>query len=67
MDFLNQVTGGQSDKKSSEDKNEGASGGGGGLMDKVNNFAGGGKQGEKNEDGLDKGEPLPQSQVPHPF
>ena len=55
MDFINKVTGGSgSDKQSSDKKEEG-----GGFMDKVNNFAGGGQQGEKNEDALDKGECSP--------
>lgn len=67
MDFLNKVTEG-GDKKDGKKES-----GGGGLMDQVNNFAGGGKQGEKNEDALDKGEccfphPVPKStsQDPHP-
>lgn len=53
MDFVNKFTGG--DKKEdtqSENKQEGS---GGGFMDKMNSYAGGGAQGEKNEDGLDKG------------
>ena len=56
MDFINKVTGGGSDKQPSDKKEESS----GGFMDKVNNAAGGGKQGEKNEDALDKGKfPLP--------
>ena len=54
MDFVNKLTGGDSkDNQPSEPKQES-----GGFMDKVNNFAGGGEQGEKNEDGLDKGTSL---------
>ncbi|KAI9903598.1 hypothetical protein N3K66_000127 [Trichothecium roseum] len=60
MDFINKVTGGNSsgNDKRDENKNESSSsssGGGGGFMDKLNSAAGGGKQGEKNEDALDKG------------
>lgn len=57
MDFINKVTGGNSSEndKRDENKNENSSGGGGGFMDKLNSAAGGGKQGEKNEDALDKG------------
>ena len=53
--ILNKVTGGGDNNK--QEKKEGGSGGG--FMDSVNNFAGGGKQGEKNEDGLDKGKTWP--------
>lgn len=56
MDFVNNLTGGNS-KDSNDKKDENKSGGGGGIMDSVNNFAGGGEKGEKNEDGLDKGNP----------
>ncbi len=51
MDFVNKLTGG-GEKKPDQDKESGS---GGGFMDSVNNFAGGGKKGEANEDGLDKG------------
>ncbi|KAH7176359.1 hypothetical protein EDB81DRAFT_772479 [Dactylonectria macrodidyma] len=44
---------GDSDRKTEETPADSNSGGGG-FMDKVNNFAGGGAKGEKNEDGLDK-------------
>lgn len=54
MDFINKATGGDnSDNKQSGNKEEGS---GGGFMDSINGMAGGGKQGEKNEDGIDKGE-----------
>lgn len=46
--FLNKVTG---DDKS----NNGGGNAGGDIMNKLNGLAGGGAQGEKNEDTLDKG------------
>lgn len=46
--FLNKVTG---DDKS----NNGGGNAGGDIMNKLNGFAGGGAQGEKDEDALDKG------------
>ncbi|KAH8659610.1 hypothetical protein BGZ61DRAFT_433429 [Ilyonectria robusta] len=51
MDFLKGMAG-DGDKKTEEKQAD--SGSGGGFMDKVNNFAGGGAKGEKNEDHLDK-------------
>lgn len=54
MDFINKVTGGGEPNK--EAAQQDASGSGGGLMGQFNSMAGGGKDGEKNEDGLDKGE-----------
>lgn len=54
MDFLNKLS--ESDKnKPVHTQNQGASSGGGGFMGKLNTMAGGGKQSEKNEDALDKG------------
>ncbi|KAK5662613.1 hypothetical protein OQA88_8527 [Cercophora sp. LCS_1] len=58
MDFVNKLTG--SEKKDLENKQvhtqtQSSSSGGGGFMDKLSGMAGGGKQGEKNEDALDKG------------
>ncbi|KAJ4132827.1 hypothetical protein NW754_015641 [Fusarium falciforme] len=56
MDLLNKVTGGGSnnaDQNQNQNQNQ-ESGSGGGFMDKLNGMAGGGAQGEKNEDGLDK-------------
>jgi hypothetical protein len=44
------------DNSNTEQKSEGSGGFLGGLGDKLNNAAGGGAQGEKNEDYLDKGE-----------
>ncbi|CAM1502216.1 Fc.00g042000.m01.CDS01 [Cosmosporella sp. VM-42] len=56
MDYVKQFTGGDNNKdadnQQSEQKSEGSSGGG--FMDKINGMAGGGAQGEKNEDALDK-------------
>ncbi|KAF4124531.1 hypothetical protein GMORB2_5197 [Geosmithia morbida] len=55
MDFINKAAesfSGNNDSNDSKDSNK--SSGGGGFMDKLNNAAGGGAQGEKNEDGLDK-------------
>lgn len=62
MDFVNKALGGGSssneNQQPTEQKSEGGSGGFlGGLGDKLNNAGGGGAQGEKNEDALDKGEP----------
>ena len=62
MDFVKNLTGGgnnnanenQPQATGSEQKGEG--GFLGGIGDKLNNAAGGGAQGEKNEDALDKGE-----------
>ncbi|KAH7271755.1 hypothetical protein FSOLCH5_004614 [Fusarium solani] len=56
MDLLNKFTGGGSnnaDQNQNQNQNQ-ESGSGGGFMDKLNGMAGGGAQGEKNEDGLDK-------------
>ncbi|KAI8722434.1 hypothetical protein NCS52_00387300 [Fusarium sp. LHS14.1] len=54
MDLLNKVTGGgNKDTDQNQNQNQ-ESGSGGGFMDKINGMAGGGAQGEKNEDGLDK-------------
>ena len=64
MDFIKKMAdgvGGSSSNQSGETSSQntghegGNSGFGGNLMDKVNGMAGGGKQGEENEDGLDKG------------
>jgi hypothetical protein len=62
MDFVKNLTGGgnnnnnenQPQATGSEQKSEG--GFLGGIGDKLNNAAGGGAEGEKKEDGLDKGE-----------
>ncbi|KAF7554142.1 hypothetical protein G7Z17_g3102 [Cylindrodendrum hubeiense] len=51
MDFLKGMSG-DGDKKTEENRDDGGSSGG--FMDKVNSFAGGGAQGEKSEDHLDK-------------
>jgi hypothetical protein len=58
IDILKNITSGNNDKQPVEGQQqmqEGQSSGGGGFMDKLNGYAGGGAQGEKNEDGLDKG------------
>jgi hypothetical protein len=61
MDFVKNLTGGGNNNANenqqptgSEQKSEG--GFLGGIGDKLNNAAGGGAEGEKKEDGLDKGE-----------
>jgi hypothetical protein len=57
MDFINKVTGGDGkDNNTQQQEKRDENQSGGGFMDKLNGFAGGGQQGEKNEDGLDKGE-----------
>lgn len=60
MDFVNKLTGSgnNSENRTGENTSEqqsGSSSGGGGFMGKMNNMAGGGAQGEKDEDFLDKG------------
>ncbi|PHH69421.1 hypothetical protein CDD82_7776 [Ophiocordyceps australis] len=54
MDFVNKLSSavgdGNKDNKEGDKKQSGS----GGLVGKLNNMAGGGKQGEENEDGLDK-------------
>jgi len=52
MDFVKSFTGGN---KEGEQKPQEGQSQGGGFMDKINNIAGGGQQGEKKEDALDKG------------
>ncbi|PVI01336.1 hypothetical protein DM02DRAFT_613743 [Periconia macrospinosa] len=68
MDYLNKVTGGGEQKNeqqhatsSGENKQEG--GLFSGIGNKLNNAAGGGAQGEKNEDMLDKGVDFVQEKV----
>jgi len=69
MDFVKNLTGGgnsnnnenQPQATGSEQKSEG--GFLGGIGDKLNNAAGGGAEGEKKEDGLDKGEFFPHSRT----
>lgn len=59
MNFVSKLTGSGNNSGSSnaeENRSEQQSGGdGGGFMSKMNNMAGGGAQGEKDEDFLDKG------------
>ena len=54
MDFVKNFTGGDNNKQGEQKPNEEQKSSGG-FMDKLNGMAGGGKQGEKNEDTLDKG------------
>ncbi|KKP00074.1 hypothetical protein THAR02_07834 [Trichoderma harzianum] len=64
MDYINKLTGSSSEAENNtqERRSEGFNnnnanqegGSGGGFMDKMNSMAGGGAQGEKNEDMLDK-------------
>ncbi|CAH0039385.1 unnamed protein product [Clonostachys solani] len=57
MDFVKKFTSGESDNQQSADgrkEENSSSSSGGGFMDKVNEFGGGGKKGEQNEDALDK-------------
>ncbi|CAG9940669.1 unnamed protein product [Clonostachys rosea f. rosea IK726] len=55
MDFVKKFTSDESDNQQSTDsRKEESSSSGGGFMDKVNEFGGGGKKGEQNEDALDK-------------
>lgn len=61
MDFVKNLTGGSSEEKKKETSEQSSSGGG--FMDKMNSMAGGGRESEKNEDLLDKGQPAhPRSQ-----
>ncbi|KAJ8115937.1 hypothetical protein OPT61_g2523 [Boeremia exigua] len=63
MDFVNKLTGGQSQGQTSSEQSQSTgssgqqSGGGflGGIGDKLNSAAGGGRESEKNEDYVDKG------------
>jgi len=64
MDQFRNFTGGSTNEPQAQDleqKQTGSSNGGGffgGLGDKLNSAAGGGRESEKNEDMLDKGNPL---------
>jgi hypothetical protein len=63
MDFVKNLTGGgnadnNNQQQQPTDSSKPQESSGGGLMDKVNGMAGGGQQGEKNEDFLDKGESI---------
>jgi len=53
MDFVNKLTGGN--KEGEQAKPQEAQQSEGGFMDKLNSFAGGGKDSEKSEDTVDKG------------
>jgi hypothetical protein len=55
MDFVNKLTGNGQNENNNNEQNKESGSGGGGFMDSINGMAGGGAQGEKNEDGLDKG------------
>lgn len=68
MDFVNKLTGsgnnsGNSAGESLSEQQSGGGGGGGGFMGKMNDMAGGGAQGEKDEDFLDKGWSLKASTI----
>ena len=57
MDFVNKLTSSEKSKPvhtQTQDTSSSGSGGGG-LMGKLNSMAGGGKESEHKEDGLDKG------------
>lgn len=60
MDFVNKLTGGSKDdqEKQQQQQRQGneQKTSGGGIMGKLNSMAGGGKESEKNEDALDKGQ-----------
>ena len=66
MDFVKKFAGG-SDEKKSHDQQSGGGKSGGGIGDKLSGMMGGGSKGEKNEDGLDKGEILPNDPSPFPL
>ncbi len=56
--FANQATGQQQNQPQGEPQQQQpqqSSGSGGGIFDKLNGLAGGGAQGERKEDSLDKG------------
>ncbi|KAI1025514.1 hypothetical protein LB503_006632 [Fusarium chuoi] len=53
MDFFKNLAGGNNNANNTEGQ-QAPPEAGGSFMDKVNGMAGGGAQGEKNEDGLDK-------------
>lgn len=57
MDFVNKLTGGNKEgqQATTQGQQQESSSSSGGFMDKLNGMAGGGKDSEKNEDGLDKG------------
>ena len=60
MDFVKNAMGGSGDNNKTEGGNQQGGGGGfmGGIGNKLNEAGGGGKEGEKNEDYLDKGQPF---------
>jgi hypothetical protein len=55
MDFVKNLAGGNNNANNNTEGQQAPPEAGGSFMDKVNGMAGGGAQGEKNEDGLDKG------------
>ena len=64
MDFVNKLTGSDKNTQAQNQPQASSTSGGGGFMDKLNGMAGGGAQGEKKEDTLDKGNSLPTSSPP---
>ncbi len=68
MDFVkNAMSGGDKAENNQQGGEQKSEGGGflGGIGDKLNSAAGGGKEGEKNEDYLDKGQRIFKLQSPH--
>lgn len=55
MDFVKNLAGGSKEGAQQTSTQQSTQQSGGGFMDKLNNMAGGGAKGEKNEDALDKG------------
>lgn len=55
MDFVKGLAGGNKEGEQQTSAQESTQKSSGGFMDKLNNMAGGGAKGEKNEDALDKG------------
>ncbi|KAH8666959.1 hypothetical protein BX600DRAFT_511842 [Xylariales sp. PMI_506] len=59
MDFVKKFTSGDQskgdDSQGQAQSSQPQQSSGGGFMDKINSFAGGGRESEKNEDALDKG------------
>ncbi|TDZ15464.1 hypothetical protein C8034_v005617 [Colletotrichum sidae] len=62
MDFVNKLTGNNNDASASQ-ANQPEKKESGGFMDKINGMAGGGRESEKQEDGLDKAVDFVQEKV----
>ncbi|KAF5489934.1 hypothetical protein CGCS363_v012385 [Colletotrichum siamense] len=63
MDFVNKLTGNKEDSSSSQAQQQPEKKESGGFMDKINGMAGGGRESEKQEDGLDKAVDMFQEKV----